>query len=534
MGRAGAIIAAGTLTSRLTGLVRNIVLAMALGTVGSHAGDAFGVAVTLPNSIYDLIASGLLAGVIVPQIVKAVRDHADRGSAFVSKLLTLGFVALSGVLVVALVAAPLLVQLYGSRLSDETQALALALAYWVLPQLFFFGMYALLGEILNARKVFGPYAWAPIVNNIVSIIGFSVFVWVFGLHRDATGWTPQMVALIGGTALLGVILQTVALLLVWRRVGLVLRPDFRWRGIGLRHIARLAGWTFLMVVVGQVAGLIQMTNVSAASGEGASVITLQTAWSIFILPYSVIVMSIGTPFYTRMAEHATSGDLRAVKGALRSQTRLVSMLMTGALAAVVAAIVPISRVFTDDPPDAVAFALVLGAYLLALIPLSLQFGIQRTFYAFQDTRTPFFFTAVQASLVVTTTLVAVNLYDGGILPVTLLALAIALGQSLANLVQLGVAGAALRRKIGRLELGPALRSLVVFLIVGAIAGAAGWGVFQLLGGVGGWATSDRIVGIAAAGVIGMTTLAVYALGLLALGVPEARSAVRMVRRFGRR
>ncbi len=532
MGRASAIIAAGTLVSRATGLIRNIVLATALGTVGSAAADAFGIAVQLPNSIYDLIASGLLAGVIVPQIVKAVREHSDGGSAFVSKLLTLGVVALGGVLVLALIGAPLLVQLYGSRLPGAaTQALALSFAYWVLPQLFFFGLYALLGEILNARKVYGPYSWSPIINNLVSIAGLGSFVWLFGLHRDAIGWTPQMIGYIGGTALLGVILQTVTLLLFWRRAGLVVRPDFQWRGIGLRHIARLAGWTFLMVVVGQIAGLIQMTNVSAASGKAASVSTLQTAWAIFILPYSVIVMSIGTPFYTRMAEYATAGDLGAVKKSLGSQTRLISVLMVGALAAIVAAIIPISRVFTDDAPDAVAFALVLGAYLLALIPLSLQFGIQRTFYAFHDTRTPFFFTLVQSVLVVTTTLVAVRLLDGGALPLTLLAFTIALGQSVANVVQLGVAGTALRRKLGPLDLGGPLRSLSLFLAVGVISAAIGWGVFLLLGGVSGWAASEKWTGILSAGVIGLVTLGVYGLAMLVLRVPEAHTALRMLRRM---
>lgn len=531
LGRASAIIAAGTLASRATGLIRNIVLATALGTVGSAAADAFGIAVQLPNSIYDLIASGLLAGVIVPQIVKAVREHSDRGSAFVSKLLTLGVVVLAGVLVLALIGAPLLVQIYGSRLPGETQALALSFAYWVLPQLFFFGLYALLGEILNARKVYGPYSWSPIINNIVSIAGLGSFVWLFGLHRDAIGWTPQMISYVGGTALLGVILQTVALLFFWRRADLVIRPDFQWRGIGLRHIARLAGWTFLMVAVGQIAGLIQMTNVSAASGKAASVSTLQTAWAIFILPYSVIVMSIGTPFYTRMAEYATAGDLGAVKKSLGSQTRLISVLMVGALAAIVAAIIPISRVFTDDASDAVSFALVLGAYLLALIPLSLQFGIQRTFYAFHDTRTPFFFTLVQAVIVVTTTLIAVQLLDNGALPLTLLAFAIALGQSLANFVQLGLAGTALRRKLGPLDLGGPLRSLVLFLAVGAVSAAIGWGVFLLLGGVSGWAASEKWTGIVAAGVIGIVTLGVYGLAMLVLRVPEAHTALRMLRRI---
>ncbi|MCT9819478.1 murein biosynthesis integral membrane protein MurJ [Microbacterium sp. W1N] len=531
LGRASAVVAAGTLASRATGLIRNIVLAAALGTVMSQAADAFGIANQLPNTIFALISSGLLAGVIVPQIVRAVREHDDHGSAFVSKLLTLGIVALTVVTAVAMVAAPVLVQLYGRNLPPEGFALALALAYWCLPQLFFYGLYALMGEILNARKVFGPYAWSPIINNIVSIIGFGAFVWLFGLHRDATGWTPEMVGVLGGTATLGIVLQTVVLFFFWRRASLSVRADFHWRGIGLRQIGRLAGWTFLMVLVGQLAALYQVSTVSAASGAAASVFTMQSAWTVFILPYSVIVMSIGTPYYTRIAEHATVGDTDAVKRDLDAQTRIISLLIVGALVAIVAAIIPISRVFTDTSQDAVAFAFVLAGYLVALVPLSLQFGMQRTFYAFHDTRTPFFFTVVQAVIVIATTFVAVQLLEAEVLPLAFLACAIALGQSVANFAQLGVAATALRRKIGPLGLGGALRALAVFLGVGVVAGAVGWGVFLLLGGVDGWAASEKFTGILAAGIIGIVTLAVYGAALLVLRVPELQVAMRAVRRF---
>ena len=161
LGRASATVAAGTMASRLTGLIRNIVLAAALPVVAGGAADAFAVANALPNTVFNLISSGLLAGVIVPQIVKAVRTHDDRGDAFVSKLLTLGMVVMAVVTVIAVIAAPLLILLYGGRFTPEKQALTLALAYWCIPQVLFYGLYALVGEILNANRVFGPYAWRP-------------------------------------------------------------------------------------------------------------------------------------------------------------------------------------------------------------------------------------------------------------------------------------------------------------------------------------------------------------------------------------
>lgn len=528
LGRASALVGAGTIVSRVTGLVRNVVLAAAVGVVGSGAADAFGIANQLPNSIFALISSGLLAGVIVPQIVKAVRTHADGGSAFVSKLMTLGVVVLGVITAVAMVAAPLLVLVYGGRIpSAEGRALALALAYWCLPQLFFYGLYALVGEALNARRIFGPYAWSPIVNNVVSILGFGAFIWLFGIRRSASGWTPEMIAVLGGTATLGIVLQALVLLLFWRRAGLRVRPDFRWRGIGLRHIGRLAGWTFAMVVASQVAGAVQANIVSAASDVGAANAALQTGWLLFMLPYSVIVISLGTPYYTQLSEHVAEGRTDAVTHDLSSLTRTIGVFIVGVLAAMLAAIVPLARVFTDGPDTAVALAWVLGAFLVALLPLAFQFGIQRTFYALHDTRTPFVYTVVQAVLVIVTTAVAALT-----LPLQWLAVGIALGQSSANIVQFVLAIVLLRRKLGRpLGLGGAARAVVRFVVAAIPAAAGGWFAFVLLGGTGGWATSDRFAGFLAAALVGVVSLVVYVVFLAILRAPELQTAVRTVRRF---
>jgi len=531
LGRASATVAAGTMASRITGLIRNIVLTIALGTVGAKAADSFAIANQLPNSVFALISSGLLAGVIVPQIVKAVKTHDDRGDAFVSKLLTLGVLALLVVTAVAVVAAPLLVEIYAGEFTEEAKTLTLALAYWCLPQLLFYGLYALVGEILNANRVFGPFAWSPIVNNVISIAGFGVFIALFGTYEAATGWTAGMIALMGGTATLGIVVQAGILFLFWRRAGLHVRPDFRWRGIGLRQIGRLAGWTFLMVVVGQVAGAFQVNIVGAASGPAAAGATLQNAWLLFMLPFSVIVLSLGTPYYTKLSEHVAEGRTDAVTADLSSLTRTVGIFMVGILAAMSVAAVPLSRLFTPTPEKAVAFAFVLGAYLIALLPLSFQFGIQRTFYALKDTRTPFFYTLVQAAMVIATAVTASALLKAGILPLTWLAVAIALGQSVANIVQFALAVSLLRRKIGPLGLGGAFRGILRFLLAAVPAAAAGWGVFLLFGGVHGWTVSDRFLGFLGAALIGGTTLVVYAAILAAFRTPELATAGRALRRF---
>lgn len=532
LGKASANVAAGTLASRVTGLIRNIVLTAAVGLVGAEAADAFGAANQMPNTMFTLISSGLLAGVIVPQIVKAVKTHDDRGSAYVSKLLTLGVVVLAAVTALAMVAAPVLVEIYAGQFDNpQAKALTLALAYWCLPQLLFYGLYALVGEILNARRIFGPYAWSPIVNNVVSIVGFGVFILLFGTYEDATGWTPTMIALMGGTATLGIVVQAGILFLFWRRAGLQVRPDFRWRGIGLRDIGRLAGWTFLMVVAGQIAGAVQANIVSAASGPAAANATLQYAWLLFMLPFSVIVLSLGTPYYTRLSEHVAEGRTEAVTADLSALTRTIGVFMVGVLAAMLAAIVPLARIFERSPENAVAFAWVLGAYLVALLPLSFQFGIQRTFYALKDTRTPFFYTLVQAILVIVSAVVAGALVANGALAITWLAVAIALGQSVANSVQFALAVGLLRRRLGRLGLSHAARGIAVFLVAAVPAYLAGVGLFLLLGGVDGWTVSDRFPGFLGAALIGVVTLVVYAAFLALFRTPELAVATRALRRF---
>lgn len=525
LGRASAILGAGTLVSRATGLVRTFVLTIVLGAVGASAADSFTIANQLPNNIYAVISTGLLTGVILPQIVKATA-HKDGGSAFVSKLLTLGTVSLLAITALAVLAAPAIVSLYGAELSPAGLALTIAFAYWCLPQVLFYGLYALFGEVLNARKVFGPYTWAPIVNNLVSIVGFLVFYALFGTRTNAVEWTPEMIAVMGGTATLGIVAQAVILMLFWRRTGLTVRPDFHWRGMGLRDIGRLAGWTFLMVVVGQIAGLIQTRVVGEVSGADASAGVLSFAWVVFILPYSVIAYSIGTPYFTQLAEHAAAGRHAEVRADLDTSIRTLSIFMVAALAAVFAAVVPISRILTESSAHAVSFAWVLAAYLVGLVPLGVLFVIQRTFYAYHDTFSPFLFTAVQAALAIVATYLA-----AAYLPGSFLAAGIALGQSLAAFVQLGLAVWLLRRKLGPLGLGHATVSTLKYLLAAVPAIAAGWGVFLLTGGVDGWMASDRVLAILATMLVGATALVVYVLALAVLRTPELKMGGRLVRRF---
>lgn len=531
LGRASAIIGAGTMVSRITGLLRSIVLVGVIGSVASEAADAFTYANQLPNSVFSLISVGVLTAVIVPQIVKATAD-ADGGNAFISKLFTLGTVVLVVVTAIATAAAPWLVHLVAGKANEATLALATALAYWCLPQILLYGLYAMLGEALNARKIFGPFTWAPVINNIVSIAGFIALGALFApVPTKAADWTPSMITLLGGTATLGIALQAVVLLVFWRRTGLALKPDFHWRGVGLGNVGRLAGWTFLMAFASLSAGVLQGYIVSEVAGLGASATVTANAWLIFMLPYSVIVLSIGTPYFTQISGHAAAGRHDEVRSDIARSIRTLLFFIVAATAAVAAAAIPASRVFTESAADAQAAALVLIAYLFGLIPLTILFIVQRTFYAYDDTRTPFWFTIIQCALIVGTALIALGLREADIIPLTSLAAAVALGQSLASTLQMIIATWLLHRKIGGLHVRSWMLAILRFAIAGVPAGLAGWGTFLLLGGVDGWATSGVIPGIFGTAIIGLAVVVVYVAILAAMRAPELKAAGGLVRRF---
>ncbi|THG29474.1 murein biosynthesis integral membrane protein MurJ [Naasia lichenicola] len=532
LGRSSALLASGTLVSRVLGFAKAIVLAQAIGVVGSGSADAFSVSTIVPASIYAIIGGGLLSAVLVPQIVRASRGP-DGGGAYVNKLVTLALIGFAAIGALATLSAPLLVDLFTSvDVPAANVRLATAFAYWSLPQIFFLGLYALLGEVLNARKSFGPFTWAPVLNNVIGIASIGVFMAVYGADPDrAPGdWSPAMIALLAGGASLGIATQAIVLFAFWRRVGLSYRPDFGWRGVGLGSAARAAGWTLGMLVAGQVAGVIE-TNVSLiATGRGASAATMATSWLIFMLPHSIITVSIVTALYTTMSEHASRGDLTALRGDLSTALRAVALALTLAAAVLIVCAGPFARVFTGDFGDVQQMAAVIVAYLVGLVPFSLLFVVQRVFYSLGDTRTPFVFTIVQVVLVIGGVLAC------SLLPVDRIAMGIASVVSAAGAVQLVIASILLRRKVAA-DPAPIARSLLLDLAAAVPAGVAGYLVGLMLGAfrADGFAMSGGAAAILTMAVLGAVMSVVYLGALRLLRSPDLAAITAILgRRFGRR
>jgi putative peptidoglycan lipid II flippase len=484
LGRASLFLASGTVVSRILGFISAIILARTLGIVGSGA-DTFALANQLPNNIYAIVAGGVLSAVLVPHIVKAGLDR-DGGQAFINKIITLGFVIFLAVAILATLLAPALVALYaqqggvGSRgFSPDEMALAIAFAYWCLPQILFYALYSLLSEVLNARKVFGPFTWAPALNNIVAMTGLVVFGVLFPGPDTANAkeWTSEMVAVLAGSATLGVAAQAFILLAFWRRAGLGFRPDFQWRGVGLAATGRAASWMFGMIVVAQIAGIVQANVASLAAGSGApGLAVLRFSWLIFMLPHSVVAVSLATAYFTRMSTHARDGDVDAVRSDFRDSVSRIGLFMVLASVGLIVVALPFARQFGVTFEAIAAMSTVIVLYVLGLVPFSVLFVIQRVFYALEDTRTPFFIQLAQATVFVGLAL-AVSALDAG-----RIAFGIALATTIAGWFQCLLALVLLRKKLGGLMVGSILGRYGVYFLAAIPAAAAGVGILIALGG----------------------------------------------------
>jgi putative peptidoglycan lipid II flippase len=530
VGRASAMLASGTIVSRLLGFARSFVLTIVFVGTLNTAGNALTLSTQMPTSLYALIGGGLVSAVLVPQTIRASRG-ADGGTAYINKLVTIAIVAVGALTVVLTLLSPLLMRL---TVSDEpTYRIAVPLAYWSMPQIFFLGMYAVLGEVLNARKRFGAYTWAPVANNVVAIAVLVLFLSVYGtVPNDRTApLPPDQTALLAGGTTLGLVVQALVLALVWRRAGLTYRPDFRWRGVGLRATGQAAGWTFAMLVLTQLAGFLQSwVASSASSAEHPSSTALLNAWLLFMLPHSIITVSLATAFYPRMSEHAAEGRLAGVRDDLSAVLRLVLVAMGVSTVALLAAALPVTAVFSEGnevlttAQQAHAVAPVLVAYVLGLLPFTVLYVVQRAFYALADTRTPFRFTLVQLAVVVPGILLCL------LLPKAWTAAGIAAVISLGGAVQLVVALLLLRRRLGPLldeHLAGTIRRLAAAVVPSLAAGLL---LLWALGGfTDGWPVASRLGGAVATVLIGLVCAAVFAAVLAALRAPEIRMATDLVR-----
>ncbi|GAA5048549.1 putative peptidoglycan lipid II flippase [Thermocatellispora tengchongensis] len=390
--RAGAIMAAGTLVSRVTGFLRTAVLAAAIGTAA--LGDAYNVAYTIPLILFDLLIGGVLSSVIVPMIVRAQRNDPDGGRAYEQRLMTLAILALTAVAVLAVALAPQIVDLYTDDWTGPKREAAVTLARFILPQIAFFGIGALAGAILNTRDRFAAPMWAPVLNNLVMIAVGLLYLVVSDAGSAVEEVTRSDLALLGLGTTAGIVVQCLALVISLHRVGFRFRPRFDLRNAGLGEMGRTATWTFAYVGISQASFWVT-TKLATGAGDmapGAGNAAYSYAWQLFQLPYGIIAVSVITAMLPRMSRSVADGQYDMVREEFSSGVRLVSSVIvpSGLLLMVLgpALTVIIFGHGNMTTQDAIYIGNVLQVFGLALVPFSVFQLLLRVFYSFGDTRTP--------------------------------------------------------------------------------------------------------------------------------------------------
>ena len=471
--KSSAIMAVGTIFSRITGLGRNLLLVAALGT--AIIGDTFQVANTIPTVVYILVAGGALNAVFVPQIVREMKKP-DGGNAFVSQLATATFTILAIATAIGVLAAPLVVRLYaakfgGSGLETEFELTVLFTRY-CLPQILFLGLFTLFGQIANARGSFGPMMWAPILNNLVVIGVLIGFIAIAPNAQDGVISTSAKTLLGLGTTF-GAFVQAAILIPVIVKSGVRLRPNFHWSSLG--KSTHLAKWTMIFVLINQ-AGFVVIVNLATAASVrakesgidvGVGFTPYQNAHFIFLLPHSIIAVSLVTALLPRISRLAADTQISNVRDEIQQTLfNLYSLIIPAAFAMLFLGQPIAHLIFAgSNSADASQIGMILSGFALGLIPFCSSYVMLRGFYAFEDTKTP---AAITLLMNIVTILCATISYF--VLPIRFITVGIAVSFGIGYLSSSLLARFLLSKRIGLLSLRKELLSI---LLISFIAFAPG-------------------------------------------------------------
>ncbi|MDN4172290.1 murein biosynthesis integral membrane protein MurJ [Nocardioides sp. SOB77] len=526
-----AVMAAGTIVSRLSGYVRTLLLAAALGNL-LHA-DVFNIANTIPNMLYILLAGGVFNAVLVPQLVRAASNDADRGEAYTSRVVTLAALFLGVVTVVLVLAAPWVMDLYvDPDVPPDARESVVDFARWCLPQVFFYGMFVLVGQILNARGRFGPMMWAPIANNVISVGVLLLYLVLFGTASEAersAGFSADQELVLGLGSTLGIAAQLLILLPYLRAAGFRYRPRFDFRGTGLGHTLRLGVWTVLFVIVNQVAYTVVVRLASSGTADGASDSTGYSVYSaaflIIMVPHSVITVSLATAILPALSRRAADQDLGGLSRTLSStlRTALAVVLPFAALLPVIAP--ELARVISlgAAAPTYENYIGTLAAFGPGLVLFTVHYLMLRGFYALEQTRTVFHIQCAVGLANILAALVLVRLTDDAATAPSL-----ALAYAAAYLVGAVLSYLVLRSRLGGLRTPTLVRFLVRMVLAVALSTGAAWLASRLLDLVG--EEPSYPVAVLRAVVVVLVDVAVFVAAARALRLNEVTSVLETLTR----
>ncbi|MGV9798395.1 murein biosynthesis integral membrane protein MurJ [Mycobacterium sp. NPDC003449] len=520
-------MAFATLISRLTGFLRMALLAFILGDALL---SSFSVANQLPNMVAALVLEATFTAIFVPVLARAERDDPDGGTAFVRRLVTLATTLLLVTTALSVICAPLLVRVMLGSDPQVNNPLTVAFAFLLLPQVLFYGLSSVFSAILNTRNVFGPPAWAPVLNNVIAIVTLGLYVIVPGeLSTDPVQMGNAKLLVLGVGTTLGVVAQTAVLLVAIRAERVSMRPLW---GIDdrLKKFGRMAAAMVLYVLISQI-GLIvgnQIASTAAASGPAIYNYT----WLVLQLPFGMIGVTVLTVVMPRLSRNAAADNLGAVLGDLSLATRLTMItlipivaVMTVGGPAIGSALFAYGN-FSADAAGYLGMAITLSAF--TLIPYALVLLQLRVFYAREKPWTPIFVIVVITIVKIAGSIAAPHLTDDPQLVAGYLGLANGLGFLAGAVVGHILLRAHLNPPGGRM-IGPdVVRTILVTVAASLGAGLIGHVVDQLLGlesltaHYGGAGSLLRLV------VLGLIMAPIVVAVLVAARVPEAQAGVAAV------
>ncbi|MFD2766297.1 murein biosynthesis integral membrane protein MurJ [Micromonospora eburnea] len=475
-----AVMAIGSLVSRGTGFIRNLMIGAALGNA---VGNVYTTAIFLPNQVYEFLLGGVLTSVLIPVLVRRRKIDPDRGEAYAQRLLTLAVLTLAAAALLAVLSAQVLTAIYASGKDDTYKGLVNDLSYLMLPMLFFTGLSALIAAVLNTRGHFAAPMWAPILNNLVVIGIFGLYIAVYGAKPLQPGqMTPGRILLVGGGTLLGVAVQSAGLLPALRKVGFRWKWRFDFRELGLRELGRLGAWMFCYVGVNQL-GLFVVVNLltRAAGKENAGLLIYNNVFLLLMMAHGIIAVSIITALMPRMSAAAGEGRFRDVTADLSRGTRMVTAVLAPVAVCYAVLAGPISVVifrygaFTGE--NAVATSTVLLVAAVGLVPFAISQLFTFAFYALPDTKTP---ALVNIPVVALRVLLQIGLFLG--FSATFAAAGMMLGNAISYVAAAVISAMLLRPRVGRIGLGEIMRTMGRVVVAALGAALVGLLVVNLLPG----------------------------------------------------
>jgi len=470
--RASGIMALGTILSRITGFIRGILIVAVLGT--TLLADTYNVANTMPNILYNLLVGGALTAIFIPQLVRSF-EHDDGGDGFASRLITTISLILLVLVSLGMYFAPALVRLYAPEFFttgfETEQEIAIAFTRYCLPQIFFLGLFTMLGQVANARGSFGPLMWAPIANNLVGIALFGGFL-LFSPGIDINSITSNQVAILGWGTTFSVVVQALVLIPVIRKLGITLKPKLGLSGLGKSF--NLAGWTLVYVLISQL-GYLVTVNVATSAAVRSAQEGIKTgvgytpytyAYYVMLLPYSIVTISIITAILPHISKLALEGKREEVKAQLIRAIRLVGVItIPSAVAFLLFGSLITESIFVGIPTeDSRYIGYVLSALSFGLVAFSINLILIRGFNAFEDTKTQ-----VVSILVINVIAVAMSYFCLFFVKNQWVTVGLGVAFSVSYLAGLFVTLGLLKKHVGKLAIAEFLGQHVRLLIAALLA-----------------------------------------------------------------